>query len=48
MNAVAGIQQRVCTGSALLRSGWLHAPGVADTSFVDPDTVDGAGSQRDS
>ena len=46
MDAVAGIQQRA--HSTLLRSEWLHAGGVADTSFVDHDTVDGAGSQRDS
>ena len=46
MDAGAGIQQRAYC--ALLRSGRLHAGSVADTSFVDSDTVDGAGSQCDS
>ena len=47
MDAVAGIQQRVCTGTGLLWSGQLHAAGVDDTNFVDHDTGNGAGSQRD-
>ena len=46
MDAGTGIQRRAC--SALLRPGRLHAGGVADTGFVDSDTVDDAGSQCDS
>ena len=44
MDAGTGIQRGA--GFALLH-GWLHAGSVADTSFVDTGTVDGASSQCD-